>query len=114
MTASTKTPLARILRQQSNAPEIRAWDSLRGLRSQGFPVRRQFPIGSYIVDFAIPKVRLVIEIDGSIHDRENVCANDERREEDLRLLGWDVMRVPAAEAMSADHLLARVQAYLRL
>lgn len=114
MTANANTPLARSLRRQSNAPEARAWEALRALRAQGFPVRRQFPIGSYIVDFAIPKARLIIEVDGSIHNDGAVRANDERREEDLRLLGWDVMRVSAAEAMSTDHLLARVQAYLGL
>lgn len=103
---------ARRLRQAENAPEERAWAALRTLRAQGYPVRRQFPIGPYVADFAIVRVRLIIEVDGSIHDDEEVRALDERREEDLRRLGWDVMRVSAAEAMSADHLLARVTAYL--
>lgn len=112
MTANTNTSLARRLRRQSNAPEVRAWETLRALRAQGFPVRRQFPIGPYIVDFAIPNAKLIIEVDGSIHSEETVRANDERREDDLRTLGWDVMRLSATEAMSPDYLLSRVQAYL--
>ena len=112
MTANKHTSIARRLRRDANAPEQRAWESLRSLRAQGFPVRRQYPIDGYIVDFAIPKSRLIIEVDGSIHDREFVCARDEWREDALRMLGWDVMRFSADEAMREDYVLARVQAYL--
>ncbi|WP_375206766.1 endonuclease domain-containing protein [Hyphococcus sp.] len=58
---------ARHLRQTANLPEQRAWSALRTLRKHGFPVRRQHPIGPYVVDFAIVRERLVIEIDGGVH-----------------------------------------------
>jgi hypothetical protein len=59
---------ARRLRSMTNAQEQLAWDALRKLRPLGFPVRRQHPSGGYFVDFAIVIARLVIEIDGSVHE----------------------------------------------
>ena len=37
------------------------------LRQFPLPVYRQKPIDNYIVDFYIPKLKLVIEIDGETH-----------------------------------------------
>jgi len=49
------------------AAERRIWTRLRAHRLQGLSFRRQFPIGSYIVDFICPEARLIIEIDGGQH-----------------------------------------------
>jgi very-short-patch-repair endonuclease len=114
MTAKRSTPIARRLRQNANAPEVCAWQTLRTMRGRGYPVRRQYPIAGYIVDFAILKSRLVIEVDGSIHNEESVRARDELRERDLRNLGWDVLRVSTDVAMSPDHLLMAVSGKLGL
>ena len=105
---------ARSLRRNANTPETKAWAALRTLRAQGFAVRRQHPIGGYIVDFAIVKARLVIEIDGGVHDREDIAAQDQLRERDLNALGWRVLRVPAGDALHADYLIRRVSAELGL
>ena len=114
MTRNLSTPRARNLRQSSNAPEDRAWQSLRQLRAHGFPVRRQHPIGGMIVDFAITKARLVIEIDGGIHKLADVLARDAERDARLTSLGWEILRIPASEAFNADHLVRRVQEKLGL
>ena len=105
---------ARRLRQSANTPEQKAWQTLRQLRRYGYPVRRQHPIGGYIVDFAIVKARLIIEIDGSIHAREDVKLRDEERQAYLEKLGWHVLRIEADVALSADHLMARVTQALGL
>lgn len=81
---------ARRLRRISNVPERIAWQTLRKLRPLGFTVGRQYPIESYIVDFAIRKTRLVIEIDGGVHNLEHVKAGDKIRNERLEALGWKV------------------------
>ena len=109
MVEHSNTRRARRLRQRANAPEQKAWQALRTLRAQGFAVRRQHPIGPYTVDFAIRKQKLVIEIDGSIHDLDEVKARDALRDETLTHMGWRVIRIPATVAMSADALLARMQ-----
>ncbi len=105
---------ARRLRRAANAPEKAAWQALRSLREQGFPVRRQHPIGRFIVDFAIVKANLVVEIDGGVHRWAPVADRDAIREKEIAERGWRVVRVPAETAMSKDHLLALVQKGLGL
>jgi very-short-patch-repair endonuclease len=68
------------------------WERLRGKRL-GVGFRRQLVIRGYVVDFAAPSVRLVVEVDGGYH-RERLRA-DARRDGALRELGWRVVRVPA-------------------
>ena len=114
MTRNSSTPRACRLRQDTNAPEQVAWQALRHLRKQGFPVRRQHPINGYIVDFAITKARLIIEIDGGIHNLPEVQARDSDREQALRGLGWDFLRVPASDVFDADRLMGLVQERLGL
>tara|TARA_R110000787_G_scaffold8438_3_gene28161 strand:+ start:401 stop:607 length:207 start_codon:yes stop_codon:yes gene_type:complete len=67
-----------------------------------------------IVDFAITKARLVIEIDGGIHKLADVLARDAERDARLTSLGWEILRIPASEAFNADHLVRRVQEKLGL
>jgi acetylglutamate kinase len=54
--------------------------------------RRQHPIGNFIVDFYCRPLKLVIEIDGSIHDLEDVKRYDEARETALKELELTVIR----------------------
>jgi acetylglutamate kinase len=54
--------------------------------------RRQHPISNYVVDFYSHSIRLVIELDGGIHDIEEVKRHDELREKDLEELGLTVLR----------------------
>ena len=68
------------------------WERLRGSRL-GVGFRRQVVIGEFIVDFAAPSVRLVVEVDGSSH-RER-ARRDARRDRELGERGWRVVRVPA-------------------
>lgn len=67
-------------------------------------MRRQHPIGDFIVDFAITTVRLAIEIDGGIHNLPTVKARDERREADLKERGWRILRIPNDETFHPEHL----------
>ena len=54
--------------------------------------RRQHPISNYVVDFYCHQLKLVIEIDGNIHDHDEVKRNDTARENELKSLGLRVMR----------------------
>jgi 5-methyltetrahydrofolate--homocysteine methyltransferase len=53
--------------------------------------RRQHPIGPYIVDFACHSARLIVEVDGEIHNQQQEY--DAERDDCLRQLGFTVMRV---------------------
>ena len=53
---------------------------------------KQKNIGNYIVDFYIPKARLVIEVDGMQHREEEHLEADRKRDFDLKMLGNRVMR----------------------
>jgi len=54
--------------------------------------RRQHPISNYIADFYCHALKLVIEIDGDIHDSEEAKANDGQREQTLKNLGLTILR----------------------
>jgi acetylglutamate kinase len=54
--------------------------------------RRQHPIWNYVADFYCHGIKLVIELDGGIHDNEEVKRNDEARESHLKSLGITVLR----------------------
>ena len=79
---------ARHLRRNATEAEKRLWEEVR-LRKLGVKFRRQHPIGSYIVDFACPALKLVVEIDGPQHDLQR----DRIRDAELRHRGWTVIRV---------------------
>jgi cyclase len=82
---------AKQLRKNMTATEEILWMNLRdGIN--GFKFRRQHPIGIYIADFFCFKAKLVIELDGSIHNNEEIKANDIKRQKDLETWGYAVIR----------------------
>lgn len=83
---------ARNLRRRSTPTEQRLWPALRNRRFGGWRFRRQRPIGPYIVNFLCAETRLVVEIDGTIHDEQREC--DAERDEYMEHLGYRVIRFP--------------------
>ena len=65
-------------RRSMSPPEVKLWALLRRSPA-GIGFRRQHPVGPYVADFYCPAAKLVIEIDGQIHDFtvERDCARDE-------------------------------------
>ncbi len=62
---------------------------MKGKKLLGYDFHRQKPIGHYIVDFYCPKLKLVIEIDGSSHN--NKIEYDKRRNKYLKAMGVNVI-----------------------
>lgn len=83
---------AKAMRRVMTDAELKLWNELRAHRLMGLGFRRQFPIGGYIVDFACPDKRLIVEVDGSQHADGPVSAADSARSEMLRKDGWTVLR----------------------
>ena len=55
------------LRNRSTSAEAVLWDILKSKNLDGRKFRRQYSIGSYIVDFCCPSEKLIIELDGDPH-----------------------------------------------
>ncbi|AXS40328.1 endonuclease domain-containing protein [Breoghania sp. L-A4] len=80
--------------------ERKLWNVLRAHRLGGIGFRRQMPVGRYIVDFAAPTHRLVIELDGSQHAEEANAARDGVRDAWFEAAGWRVIRFWNGEVMN--------------
>jgi cyclase len=82
---------AKYLRNHVTATEMIFWGKLK----ECFPCyhfRRQHPLADYIADFYSHKLKLVIELDGSIHDLEKNRKRDEERQAAIESLGLTVIR----------------------
>src|SRR5829696_74245 len=82
------TDQARHLRANLTQAERRLWSALRR-QALGARFRRQVPLGPYVVDFACPTRRLVVEVDGGQH-LENPA--DVQRDAWLQANGFRVLR----------------------
>jgi very-short-patch-repair endonuclease len=85
---------ARRMRRQPTRSEALLWRALRGKQLEGVKFRRQQPIGPFVVDFYAPSCRLVVEVDGTVHEMQ-VEANQSRQRL-LEAIGLRVLRIPAA------------------
>jgi very-short-patch-repair endonuclease len=78
--------------------ERKLWSELKQFRRwYGIHVRKQAPVGPYIVDFAIHECRLVIEIDGEHHFTPSGQARDRARDEWFASQGYRVLRINTGE-----------------
>ena len=110
-----RTAFTRTLRQKSGLAEQRAWALLRSGRIDGYKFRRQHPIDRYVADFACDRLRLVIEIDGGVHDRDEVVTRDHLRKSHLEALGWTVLRFTNAQTLGEPEVItAAVRAHAGL
>ena len=67
------------------------WKVLRKQQIRGYKFRRQHPYGNYVLDFVCLEARLVIEVDGPIHNQQQQI--DKARQDILEELGLTVFRI---------------------
>ncbi len=79
------------LRNRMTAAEELLWKQIH-INKWKLKFRRQHPIANYVVDFYCHARKLVIELDGGIHEVEDVKKYDESRETHLKELGLTVLR----------------------
>jgi very-short-patch-repair endonuclease len=60
--------MARQLRQRATPEERLMWQELRAHRFEGLHFRRQQVIDGFVADFYCHAARLIVEVDGPIHD----------------------------------------------
>jgi len=88
------------------------WKELRSVRFIRFPFRRQHSVGFYIVDFYCPKLKLVIEVDGHIHDLPDRKEHDLEREAYLKGSGLRILRFTNEQVMNdLDAVLEQITSY---
>jgi very-short-patch-repair endonuclease len=82
---------AKHLRKNMTDAEIVLWAHLKkGIND--FKIRRQHPIGFYIADFYCHKSKLIIEIDGLIHNEAHIKEADDARQKELERWGYTIIR----------------------
>lgn len=91
--------------------EKRLWTELRKLDAN---FRRQAPIGRFFADFAALGRRVVIELDGGVHERlDDVALRDLERQRWLEGEGFRVLRFTNRQVQDElDACLGRVKALL--
>ena len=86
---------AKQFRKNPTPQEKLLWQSLRRRRLGGYYFRRQYVIDPFIVDFCCVKVRVVVELEGSVHDQQREY--DHHRSVWLQDRGYTVLRFSNSE-----------------
>ncbi len=79
-------------RQNPTVAEEILWRVLRGGNLEGVRFLRQKAFGRYIVDFYCSSAKLVIELDGTVHDTHDAQTYDAIRTETLEAQGLQILR----------------------
>ncbi len=80
---------------------------------KGYQFRRQRPVLNYIADFMCKELILIIEVDGITHQWEEVAEKDIRREEDLKAVGFNVLRFSDDEVLEhINQVIYRIEQYV--
>jgi cyclase len=101
------------LRKQQTFAEELLWN-YRIAKPLGFKFRRQHPYSNYILDLYCHRLKLVIEVDGSIHEKEEVKQNDIERQKQLEQQGLTFLRCTNNEIkLQAEKVIKKLEEYLQ-
>jgi very-short-patch-repair endonuclease len=88
---------ARRLRRNMTPAEKKLWEALSGKKLGGLKFRAQHPMGPFILDFYCPACKLVVELDGDVHEDQVVY--DDARTRQLNHYGYKVIRFRNEEVL---------------
>jgi very-short-patch-repair endonuclease len=91
---------ARKLRKRMTPAEEKLWPFLRNRKFMGLKFRRQHPIDKYIVDYICIEKKLVVEIDGGIHQKPEQKEYDSERTADLERYGLKMLRLSNEDVLN--------------
>lgn len=104
---------ATALRDRMTRAENVLWEHLNN-KQLGVKFRRQHPLANYIVDFYCHKLKLVIEVDGGIHDLEENKRLDAERQKNIEDLGITVIRFSNNEVLyKIEEVLNKIKSYIK-
>jgi very-short-patch-repair endonuclease len=92
---------AKELRSNTTEAEDYLWKFLANRRLNGYKFRRQHPILKYIADFYCHEARLIVEVDGDVHNNEDCRMHDEGRSDELKEYGVRVIRFTNHEILNS-------------
>ncbi len=103
------------LRNNMTVAETILWKELRNKNLFKERFKCQHPIGIFVVDFYCHKLRLVIEVDGGIHEDERVAEYDDGRSHDIEKFGIIILRFKNEEILeNIESVIARIQKEIEL
>lgn len=104
---------AKSLKRAMTPAEKILWEELRNSKLDGHKFRRQHPIGKFIADFYCHEKKLVIELDGGIHNDEDVKERDEGRTYELESFELHIVRFTNENiCRDLDNVLKRLKVLL--
>jgi acetylglutamate kinase len=102
------------LRKNMSSAERIVWNHVH-INPWKLKFRRQHPISNFIADFYCHAIKLVIEIDGDVHDAEEVKKYDKAREQSLKELGLSILRFKNEEVFNnASVVLEKIDGTIRV
>lgn len=72
--------------------EKNLWEELRNNKLEGLKFRRQHPVNRFIADFYCQSLKIIIELDGGIHNDPYVQMKDKLRQGELEYFGLKIIR----------------------
>ncbi|MCE5347365.1 MAG: DUF559 domain-containing protein [Bacteroidales bacterium] len=112
--------MARRLRKDSTPSEELLWEVLRGKKLEGYKFLRQHPVfyridkegvEFYIADFYCSKLKLIIELDGPIHEYRK--EEDKERDAKLKSKGFFVKRIKNEELTDVNYVISTVREIIK-
>ena len=80
------------LRNHGTSAEATMWLMLKNRQVLGMKFRRQFSVGSFVIDFYCPEIKLAIELDGAPHFTFAGGMYDDEREKYIASQGITTLR----------------------
>ena len=97
----TPKQFRRFLRKESTTAEKVLWFHFRNRKFLNLKIRRQHSIENFIADFYCDELKLIIEVDGGVHDDQGQSNYDYFREQVLKSKGYSIIRIDNAAVI--DH-----------
>ena len=105
----TQKERRKLLRNNSTMAEVKLWNELKGRKAGGLKFRRQQGVGTYILDFYCPELKLGVELDGNSHEIKQEYGKE--RTLFLNSQGIEVLRFTNVQVLS--HVTSVVNEILR-
>jgi very-short-patch-repair endonuclease len=98
------------LRNNSTRAEVYLWQFLQNRKFEDRKFRRQHSIGNYIVDFYCPAERIILELDGDVHNNFQQKEKDKIRDDHLMEMGFKVLRFKNEQVLNyVDQVLQQIK-----